>query len=95
MSQKLIARVESAGPDGYLATIESIKGMVELGTTPELAMKELMVSLKVKLAFDLGISYDALKDSIVVPLEEYAIENVEVKQKGFSEKEIKFNLCVA
>jgi predicted RNase H-like HicB family nuclease len=95
MSEKLIARVEPIGEDGgYLAYIDSIKGMVESANTPELAMKELLISLKVKLAYDLGISYDALKDSVLVPLEQYAIEHTQLEEKGYTEKEIKFNLCV-
>lgn len=88
MSLKLIARIQGHGPAGYLAYIESIKGMAEMADTPQDAMKELMISLKVKMAYDLGIDIDGLKESIVVPLEQYQIEQIDLGNDGYAEKEI-------
>ncbi|MBS1597265.1 MAG: hypothetical protein JST75_03505 [Bacteroidetes bacterium] len=92
MSLKLIARIEDHGDRGYLAYIDSIKGMVETANTPEDAMKELLISLKVKLAYDLGIEFDGLIESVITPLQEYKIEKAELSD-GYAEKEINLMLC--
>jgi hypothetical protein len=88
MSFKLIARIENVGNGGFLAYIDSIKGMVEQEETPEMAMKELLISLKVKMAFDLGIGYDDLKDTVINPLEEYKIERIDFNNQSFVERDI-------
>ena len=54
MSLKLIARIEQFGDAGYMAYINSIKGMVESADTPEEAMKELLISLRVKIGFEVA-----------------------------------------
>lgn len=93
MSLKLIARIEPYGQAGYLAYIDSIKGMVEMAATPETAMKELLISLKVKLAYDLGIDIDVLKESLIAPFE-YKIEKTDLTNRGFTEKEINLSTLV-
>lgn len=55
MAIKLIANIEHSPKAGYIASIDSIKGMVVHGNSPEEVCKELFTSLKVKLAFDYGI----------------------------------------
>ena len=93
MSLKLVARIEPYGRAGYLAYIDSIKGMVEMSATPETAMKQLLISLRVKLAHDLGIDIDSLKDSVVAP-SEYKIEKIDLSDDGFAEKQINLNTLV-
>lgn len=56
MSIKLIANIEYHANVGYTAWIESIKGMVVQGNSLDEVCKELFISLKVKLAFNLGIN---------------------------------------
>lgn len=94
MSLKLVARIEPFGKAGYLAYIDSMKGMVEMANTPESAMKELLISLRVKLAHTLGIGIDGLKDSVVSHLEEYKIEKIQLTDGGYAEKEINLNTLV-
>lgn len=93
MSIKLIARIESWGDAGYLAYIESIKGMVEQANTPEDAMKELLISLKVKMAYDLGIGYDGLKETLVTP-DLYQIHRVDLEGKSYIERPINLSMEV-
>jgi len=81
----LIARLDSYEPDGYYAHIESIKGMGESGKTPEEAVKELLISLKVKLAYDNGLEIDALKKMEIAPFKLYKIELREMEEKGYTE----------
>ena len=88
MTLKLTARIQGHGAAGYLAYIDSIKGMAEMAETPHDAMKELMISLKVKMAYDLGIELDGLKESIIVPLEKYQIEEIDFDSNNYAEKEI-------
>lgn len=92
MSFKLIARIESWGDAGYLAYIDSIKGMVEQAETPEKAMQELLISLKVKMAYDLGIGYEALKETVVAPLDHYQIERVDFENKKYIERPINLSM---
>lgn len=94
MSLKLIARIEHYGNAGYLAYIDSMKGMVEMATTPEDAMKELLISLKVKLAHTLGIGLDGLQESVIKHLDEYKIEKIQLNEGGYIEKEINLNTFV-
>lgn len=95
MSLKLTARIQKHGAAGYLAYIDSIKGMAEMADSPHDAMKELMISLKVKMAYDLGIEIDGLKESIIVPLEKYEIEQIDFDSNDYAEREISLttNVC--
>ena len=89
MSMKLIAQIESFGEAGYLAWIDSIKGMAVQADTPEKAVKELLISLKAKLSFDLGIKFDDIE----------AVEEREIKPEeivtiaGKTQKEINFSFA--
>ena len=94
MSFKLIARIEPYGPADFLASIESIKGMAECGNTPEEAMKELLISLKVKMAHDLGVEIDELSETIIKPLQEYKIERKCLEEAGFAEREISLSMAI-
>ncbi|CAN5282209.1 hypothetical protein BH09BAC5_BH09BAC5_06240 [soil metagenome] len=62
MEIKLIANIENHGDAGYIAWIDSIKGLVVQGNSMDEACRELMTSLKVKLAYDLGLSASELKE---------------------------------
>jgi hypothetical protein len=48
-------QTQNYGSDGWLAWIDSMKGMCASGFTEEEAINELVISLNVKLAYDLGI----------------------------------------
>lgn len=95
MLLKLIANVESFGNDHYIASIESIKGMVVEGNSVEEVCKELLISLKVKLAYDLGIDIHRMKDKVhddknmSIDIEDLKFEN------GRATKEINLNLVSA
>lgn len=62
MAIKLIANIEHHENAGYVAWIDSIKGMVVHADTLEDVCKELFTSLKVQLAFNLGISASEIKE---------------------------------
>jgi hypothetical protein len=62
MKLTLIANIEDHGEAGFIAWIENIKGLVVQAATMEEAHKELLTSIKVKLAFDWGIPYADLKE---------------------------------
>lgn len=94
MSFKLIARIEPYGAADFLASIESIKGMAESGSTPEEAVKELLISLKVKMAHDLGVELNELSETIIKPLEEYTIERKCLEEVGYAEKEISLSMAI-
>lgn len=59
---KLIAKVESFEGVGYIAFIDSIKGMVVQANSPKEAIKELIISLKAKIAFDYKVRIDQIED---------------------------------
>lgn len=58
---KLIANIEAFGEGRYVAFIETIKGMVVEGESVEEVFKELLISLKVKIAFDLGVDISSIQ----------------------------------
>lgn len=60
MNLTLTAKIEYHSGEGYVAWIESIKGLVVQAPTHEKAYDELVTSVKVKLAFDWGIAYSDL-----------------------------------
>ena len=62
MAIKLIANIEHHEKAGYVAWIDSIKGLVVHANTFEDVVKELFTSLKVKLAYNLGISASEIKE---------------------------------
>jgi len=57
---KLIANIESFD-DRYIASIESIKGMVVQANSIENVCKELLMSLKVKISFDYGVDMNSIQ----------------------------------
>lgn len=59
---KLIANIENHGEAGYVAWIDSIKGLVVEGGTHEEVCRELFISLKTKLAYDLGIKASEVQE---------------------------------
>lgn len=62
MAIKLIANIEHHEGAGYVAWIDSIKGLVVSADSLEDVCKELFTSLKVKLAYNLGISASEIKE---------------------------------
>lgn len=95
MSLKLIARIEPFGSAGYLAYIDSIKGMVESAASPEEAMKELLISLRVKMAYDLGVDFDGLRQNTISHMSRYTIEKIDLNECGYAEKEINLDTLVS
>ena len=55
MNIKVTANIENHGKAGFVAWIDSIKGLVVQAKTLEEVLKELMISLKVKMAHSLGV----------------------------------------
>lgn len=90
---KLIANVESFGTDHYTACIESIKGMVVEGNSVEEVCKELLISLRVKLAYDLGIDIDHIEETSTSRDEMILnIKDIKFSPEGKAKKEISLNL---
>ncbi len=88
MTMKLVAQIESFGECGYLAWFDStkIKGMVVKSDSMEGAVKELLISLKAKLSYDLGIHFDDIQEVRINPEDIVTIE-------GKSQKEINFSFA--
>ena len=63
MNFKLIATLEDHGKAGWVGCIDRIKGLVVQGKTMDETCNELMTSLKVKIAYDLGIPASDLKEA--------------------------------
>jgi PDZ domain-containing secreted protein len=59
---KLIANITSYGDAGYIGSIDSIKGLVVQSDTPQNTAKELILSLKAKIAFDYNIKIDDVEE---------------------------------
>ena len=59
---KLIANITSYGSAGYIGSIDSIKGLVVQADTLQNAAKELLLSLKAKIAFDYNIKIDDVEE---------------------------------
>jgi len=59
---KLIANIKSFGESGFIGSIDSIKGLVVQADTPQNAAKELILSLKAKIAFDYNIKIDNVEE---------------------------------
>ncbi len=90
MSLKLIAKVESYGDAGYIAFIDSIKGLVVQANTPKEAIKELLLSLKAKIAFDYKIDIDSIEAKPIKSEEEFKSFMSRAK---VGENEINLTLC--
>jgi len=84
MSMKLIAKIESYGSSGYIAWIESMKGMVVQAETQEAVLRELLLSLKVKLSYDLGVNFDNFEEKEITEEEWKQIESKGEKEINFS-----------
>ena len=86
---KLIACVEPFEDAGYLAWIdhESFKGLIVQAQTAKDALRELLISLKAKIAFDYGIDFSSIVEKEINSQEE--LEAL----KGVHEKEINLTLA--
>jgi hypothetical protein len=87
---KLIAKIENFGPAGYIGSIDSIKGLVVEADTPQNAVKELLISLKAKIAYDYNIKINDI-DHQQFESEEEMKKYIEQAKEG--ENEIKLSLC--
>lgn len=58
---KFIANIEAFGAGRYIAFIDTIKGMVVEGGSVSEVCKELLISLKVKMAYDYGVDINSIK----------------------------------
>jgi hypothetical protein len=94
MAIKLIANIEHHEGAGYVAWIDNIKGMVVQASTIEDVCKELFISLKVKLAYNLGISASEIKeiDENEAKLIERQISFQKEGNKAICKKEINLTL---
>lgn len=88
----LIARIERFGDNHYLAYIESMKGMMEESDSIEGAMKELLISLRVKLAYDLNTDYENLTETCISEKKEYIIEKKKIEEVGYAEHELQVGI---
>lgn len=58
---KLETRIESFNGGGYLGWIDNIKGIIVQGPTIENVLDELLISLKVKIAYDYDLEIEDVK----------------------------------
>jgi hypothetical protein len=93
---KLIANVQSF--DNYfVAWIENtrnIKGMVVEGSSVEEVMKELLMSLKVKIAYDLGIDINSIDHKEFRTEEEFREFRQLKLMDGKAKKEINLSMSL-
>ena len=87
---KLIAKIESFGEAGYIGSIDSIKGLVVEADSPQDAVKELLLSLKAKMAYDYNVQMDDVEFKQFQSEEEMK-KYVEKAKEG--ENEINLILC--
>jgi len=87
---KLIANIESFGNAGFIGSIDSIKGLVVEAETPQDAVKELLLSLKAKMAYDYNVKIDDV-EFMQFQSEEEMKKYVERAKEG--ENEINLSLC--
>jgi hypothetical protein len=90
----LNAFMEAQGTEGFVAWIDSPKNfkMLVHGNTPEEATKELVISLKVSLSYQLGIDIRDISEKQVSTDEQlYKELSNELKQNG--KKELKFQFA--
>lgn len=89
----LMANIESFGDAGCIAWIDSIKGMVVQGTEPKDTFRELLISLKVKMAHDYGVKIDQIQEREVGSKEEMDALIKQLKlSEGKAKKEISLKL---
>jgi PDZ domain-containing secreted protein len=81
---KLIANITSFGSAGYIGSIDSIKGLVVQADTPQNAAKELILSLKAKIAFDYNIKIDNVEEKQFETEEEF-IKYIQHAKEGENE----------
>jgi tripartite-type tricarboxylate transporter receptor subunit TctC len=87
---KLIANIESFGEAGYVGSIDSIKGLVVEADTPQNTVKELLISLQAKFAYDNNVKMDEIE------LKQFDTEeelNKFVKEAKEGKNEINLMLC--
>jgi hypothetical protein len=92
---KLIANVESFD-NHFVAWIENtktIKGMVVEGNSLEEVFHELLVSLKVKIAYDLGIDMSTLDHKEFKSKTEFEEFKKFEMTDGIGKKEISLSIC--
>lgn len=91
---KLIAYSEGCGEAGYIAWIdhESFKGMVVQAKSINESFEELLISFKVKLAFDYGIDPGSIKVE-AVRIDRLPEKDEDPKTKTKEEKEISLTLA--
>lgn len=95
---KLIANVESFD-NHFVAWIENtknIKGMVVEGNSVEEVFDELLISLKVKIAYDLGVDIDSINHKTIrteKEMQEYEQMRHLKLSDGKVKKEINLSIC--
>jgi hypothetical protein len=93
MQFTLNAFMEAQGDNGYVAWIETPRKfkMLVHGNTAEEAAKELVISLKVSLSYQLGIDIECINDQAVSEDEMTRQLSYELVEKG--KKEFKFQFA--
>lgn len=84
MSEKIMAYVESFGDEaGFVAWIDNakFKGMVVQSNSLEGVLKELLISLKVKIAYDYGIEISGLEKKLEELVHESRLQTGPGKQE--------------
>lgn len=92
---KLTANIESFEDNKYVAFIDSIKGMVVQGDSLQDVCKELMISLKVKIAYDYGVDIRDIKHKEFQNEKDFEEFVNKIKMDGGkAEKEISLDLSL-
>lgn len=95
MILKLIANIESFGDAGYIAWINNsskLKGTVVQANSPENAVKELLISLRAKFAYDYGLEIEQVQGKEVDSFDDIEVVDIQ-KVDGNALKEIKFSFA--
>jgi len=74
MVLKLMAHIEQVSNSQFVAWIENekFKGTVVQASTPGDAWKELLISVKVKIAYDYNIQIDTISEQKVESIEDFS-----------------------
>jgi len=91
---KLDAHLKNYGDAGYVAWIDNSKNMkmAVQANTPEKAVKELLISLKVKIAYMFGVDINSIEEKEFNSEAEFQKEISEaLKQTG--KKELQFQIA--
>lgn len=88
----LTAQIQHYGEAGYIGSIDSIKGLVVQGSSREEVRNELLISLRVKLAYNLGIDISKIENRAISPdIDEISLPS---NKNGEETENEEFELCL-